>query len=149
MSGVEILAQIAKILFVRQANPMDIFWLMIGIVRVVTRVGLGAFFIFHGLNAFLNWVPIPEPRKELAHFLSVFFSVPTFMTAVKLGQIVAGAGLLLGVGIGVSLLALGVLVFGIVQLQCHLNDNKRLSIQIALFYLVTLILHFREIWFLI
>ena len=124
---------------------MDDIWVIIGALRYLTRLSLGGYFLFQGLNAFVGWVKIPTPHPALAQFLSVFSSVPGFMLAVKVGQIVSGIGLILGEAVGLCLLILGIHVFGIFQLQWHFNHNKRLALGLGFFYLVTVFLHIREV----
>jgi hypothetical protein len=128
---------------------MEEVWLVLGVLRFLSRIALGGFFLFQGVNAFWGWVKIPEPSPKLAHFLSVLTSIPYLMTLIKVSQILCGLFLIIGHAVGLSLFVLGIQIYGIFQLQRLFNHNTPFAIKLALFYLVTLFLHFREFWDLI
>jgi len=127
----------------------QIFLVMLGVVRIGLRVVMGSFFVFQGINGFFHFIPIPEPSPRLAHFLSVFSSVPGFMKAVKFGQVLLGLCLVINFATALALVLLGIQVFGIFQLQWFLNQNRKLAIRIGVMYLVTVFVHLSDIWRLI
>lgn len=128
---------------------MEDFFIAVGVARFASRILLGGYFLFQGLNGFFAWVPVPKPQPLLAQFLSSWASLPALMRGAKCLQILCGLLLLINQSTGLALIALGGLVFGITQLQWHLNQNRKLAAGIGLSYLVTLVLHLSEIWVLI
>jgi hypothetical protein len=121
------------------------FLVLLGILRVGFRLSLGIYFFFQGFNGLFSLIPIPPPKPSLAYFLKAFETGPYFLSSVKIGQILCGLCLLLNQSVGLALVLLGILVFGIVQLQWHLNENKKLAVFIGALYGITFFLHFKEI----
>lgn len=120
-------------------------WMLVGLLRVILRVGLGGYFLLQGLNAWFNFFKIPQPLPALQKFLIEFAKVKGFLQGVKLAQVLLGLSLVFGLVVGLSLLGLGILIFGICLLQWQLNHNRKLVFYLAGLYLVTLLLHTREI----
>lgn len=126
-------------------EPIEFMWTALGSLRLLSRMGLGAYFLFQGLNAWFKFRAIPAPQPALQSFLSEFAKVKGFMAGIKISQVIFGLSLLLGQQIGLSLLGLGVLITGISLLQWQLNQNPKFVVYLVSFYLVTLVLHGQEI----
>ncbi|MCX7674984.1 MAG: hypothetical protein N2Z70_04050 [Bdellovibrionaceae bacterium] len=118
--------------------------LLLGVIRVLLRWSLGFYFFVQGLNGFFSFFPLPPPTEKMRQFLEVFFGVPGFAFMVKAGEMGIGLALISGWALGVSLLLLGVLVYGICVLQWFFMSNRKLSLGLGLWYGMTLLLHSRE-----
>ena len=119
------------------------FW--IGFFRILSRIGLGGYFCLQGINGFWNFLNIPPTQASMTAFLDQFAKVPTFLPAIKLSQIILGFCLIFGFFLGLSLVLLGVQIFGIVQLQWVLNNNRSLSMGLGLIYTITCLFHLPEL----
>jgi len=64
-------------------------------LTIITRSLLGLVFVLFGLNAFLQFIPMPPPKGLAADFMKALF-VSHYFYAVAILQIAGGALLLLG-----------------------------------------------------
>jgi len=75
------------------------------IITTIARLLLGIVFVVFGLNAFLNFIPMPPPRGAGGSMMMILFS-SHYLYAVKSFEIVGGLLLLIGryTSLGLTLL---------------------------------------------
>lgn len=78
------------------------------------RVFLGLIFVVFGLNGFLGFLPAPPLPQEAGAFIGALVESGYLMKLVKLTEVVAGLGLLLGLFVPLALTVLAPIVINIV-----------------------------------
>lgn len=104
----------------------------------VLELGVGAFFMFHGLNGFLHWFPIPQQSPAFERFIQALYDSKFIMPVVKAIEVLAGLLLLIGIWPLFATALLAPLVFVIVGAHVFLNPAKgwRMALLTALLFLV-------------
>jgi uncharacterized membrane protein YphA (DoxX/SURF4 family) len=91
------------------------------IVTIIARTLLGLIFVVFGLNAFLNFIPLPPPRGELAgEFMRALFA-SHYLYAVKCFEISGGLLLLSGRFTALGLTLVGPVIVNILFFDIFLD----------------------------
>ena len=115
--------------------------------ELIWRLLLGLQFLFFGLNAFLNWFPLPKPNVLMLSAIESLEKLRFILPSVKALQILTGLCLVLNFKVFLSWLALGPIVFGIIALHLLFNFQKSwiILIQVLLPYLAFGFCHQHEL----
>jgi uncharacterized membrane protein YphA (DoxX/SURF4 family) len=93
------------------------------IANIIARTLLGLVFVVFGLNAFLNFIPLPPPKEELAgEFMKALF-VSHYLYAVKCFEIVGGLILLSGRRTPLGLTLVGPVIVNILFFHLFLDPS--------------------------
>ena len=93
------------------------------IAVIIARVLLGLVFVVFGLNAFLNFIPMPPPPKnEAGAFLGALFS-SHYLYAIKCFEIAGGLLLLIGRKVPLGLTLLGPVIVNILFYDIFLDHT--------------------------
>src|SRR5712675_1998237 len=89
------------------------------IVTIIARSLLGLLFVVFGLNAFLQFIPMPPPKGLLGDFTKALF-VSHYFYVVAVLQIAGGALCLLGRFVPLGLTLLGPVIVNILLFHLFL-----------------------------
>ncbi|HTI71451.1 MAG TPA: hypothetical protein VMF06_15875, partial [Candidatus Limnocylindria bacterium] len=93
------------------------------LATIIARTLLGLILVVFGLNAFLNFIPLPPPKGELAgEFMKALF-VSHYLYAVKCFEIVGGLILLSGRYTALGLTLVGPVVINILFYHTFLDSS--------------------------
>ena len=93
------------------------------IATIIARTLLGLVFVVFGLNAFLNFIPLPPPKGELAgEFMKALF-VSHYLYAVKCFEISGGLILLSGRFTPLGLTLVGPVIINILFFHFFLDPS--------------------------
>ena len=93
------------------------------ILTIIARTLLGLIFLVFGLNAFLNFIPLPPPKGELAgEFMKALF-MSHYLYAVKCFEISGGLLLLSGRYTALGLTLVGPVVVNILFFHTFLDRS--------------------------
>ena len=93
------------------------------IATLIARTLLGLIFVVFGLNAFLNFIPLPPPKGELAgDFMKALF-VSHYLYAVKVFEISGGLILLSGRFTPLGLTLVGPVIVNILFFHTFLDPS--------------------------
>jgi len=93
------------------------------IATIIARTLLGLVFVVFGLNAFLNFIPLPPPKGELAgEFMKALF-VSHYLYAVKCFEISGGLLLLTGRFTALGLTLVGPVIINILFFHFFLDPS--------------------------
>jgi uncharacterized membrane protein YphA (DoxX/SURF4 family) len=93
------------------------------IATIIARTLLGLVFVVFGLNAFLNFIPLPPPKGELAgEFMKALF-VSHYLYAVKCFEISGGLLLLTGRFTPLGLTLVGPVIINILFFHLFLDPS--------------------------
>jgi len=93
------------------------------IATIIARTLLGLVFVVFGLNAFLNFIPLPPPKGELAgEFMKALF-VSHYLYAVKCFEISGGLILLSGRFTALGLTLVGPVIINILFFHFFLDPS--------------------------
>src|ERR1041385_935244 len=114
------------------------------IVIVIVRVLLGLIFVVFGLNAFLQFMPMPPPQGLAGDFTKALF-VSHYFYVIAVLQIAGGALLLSGWYVPLGLTLLGPVIVNILCFHIFL-ESKGLPLAIVVSVLALFLLWaYREI----
>jgi hypothetical protein len=88
------------------------------------RFFVGGFFLFHGINGFLNFYAIPEPEQKMKKFLQALIDARFIMPTVKMVETLSGLMLLFSLAPALAMILLLPIVFGVVASQLFLNGKR-------------------------
>lgn len=114
----------------------------------IAQIFLGAYFLFFGINGFLNWIKIPKPNPRMFEFISAIDRAQFILPIVKVIEIVAGALLISGYAVNLAIFLLLPISLVIILSQLFLNRPKGLDVVlfITVPFLVILISKW-SVWF--
>ena len=92
------------------------------IVTIIARSLLGLIFVVFGLNAFLQFIPMPPPQGLAGDFSKALF-VSHYFDVVAVLQIAGGALLLLGRFVPLGLTLLGPVIVNILLFHIFLQPT--------------------------
>jgi uncharacterized membrane protein YphA (DoxX/SURF4 family) len=93
------------------------------IATIIARTLLGLVFVVFGLNAFLNFIPMPPPKGELAgEFMKAIFA-SHYLYAVKCFEISGGLLLLSGRFTALGLTLVGPVIVNILFFHTFLDPS--------------------------
>jgi putative oxidoreductase len=111
------------------------------IAALIARLLLGLVFVVFGLNAFLNFIPMPSPQGQAGAFMGALF-VSGYLYAVKVFEITGGLLLLSGRYVPLGLTLVGPVIVNILFYDIFLDHSGLpLGIVIAALSLVVLFQH--------
>ena len=109
------------------------------ILNIIARTLLGLIFVVFGLNAFLNFIPLPPPKGELAgEFMKALF-MSHYLYAVKCFEISGGLLLLSGRYTALGLTLVGPVIVNILFYHAFM-DNAGLPMALILSVLALFLL---------
>ena len=92
------------------------------ILTIIVRSLLGLLFVVFGLNAFLQFIPMPPPEGLAGDFMKALF-VSHYFYVVAVLQITGGAILLLGRFVPLGLTLLGPVIVNILLFHIFLEPS--------------------------
>jgi putative oxidoreductase len=93
------------------------------IANIIARTLLGLIFVVFGLNAFLNFIPLPPPKGELAGEFMKVLVVSRYLYAVKCFEISGGLLLLSGRFTALGLTLVGPVIVNILFFDIFLDGS--------------------------
>lgn len=88
---------------------------------LAARVLMGLIFVVFGVNYFIEFLPQPEPSEAAGAFLGALIGSGYLFPFMKIVDIVAGAMLLLGIGVPLALTLLAPIVVNILLYHVFLD----------------------------
>src|SRR5947209_12445553 len=92
------------------------------ILTIIARSLLGLIFVVFGLNAFLQFIPMPPPQGLAGDFMKALF-MSHYFYVVALLQIVGGALLLIGRYVPLGLTLLGPVIVNILLFHVFMDPS--------------------------
>ena len=92
------------------------------ILTIIARSLLGLIFVVFGLNAFLQFIPLPPPQGMAGDFMKALF-LSHYFYVVAILQIVGGAICLLGRFVPLGLTLLGPVIVNILLFHIFLQPS--------------------------
>jgi uncharacterized membrane protein YphA (DoxX/SURF4 family) len=96
--------------------------IIVKIATIVARLLLGLIFVVFGLNAFLNFLPMPPMQGKSAEFMGALFT-SHYLYAIKCFEISGGVLLLIGRYIPLGLTLLGPVIVNILFFHIFLDPS--------------------------
>lgn len=93
------------------------------IAIVIARVLLGGLFVVFGLNAFLNFLPMPEMSGPPKEFMGILYS-SGWLHVIKIIEIVGGLALIAGRFVPLGLTLLGPVIVNILLFSIFLKPDN-------------------------
>jgi putative oxidoreductase len=101
-------------------------------LEIAARLALGLQFAFFGLNGFLRWFAVPEPRPAFAKFVQALDDTKFILPVIKIIEIICGIVMAIGLWVDLATMLLGAILCVVVSTQLVLNRSRGLVISLQL-----------------
>ena len=116
-------------------------------VVLVARIVLGLIFFVFGLNGFFHFIPVPPPATEAAGaYMGGLAGSGYFFPLLKIVETVAGALLLAGLYVPLSLVLLAPIVVNILLYHVFLDSGNLVLAIVILILEIFLAWAYRDSW---
>lgn len=104
-------------------------------------LGVGLFYLYHGLNGFFQWQKVPPQSPDFEKFIQALFATGFVMTLIKLIEVFAGVLLIFAWKPHLAELLLGPIVVMIVLTHIFLNFSRgwKMALVVGVPYFVCLL----------